>query len=77
MRAMFSSWRHFKGTKIDAPNFGPPGGRWPRRGQTAAEVLENITYLEAEIVRWCESLAWVDDLVGPRHITVSPALLTS
>ena len=70
----FLSKRELKSTKIHAPHYHPTGGKFPKQGTSPAEVRENIQYLESELVRWYESLAWVSDDASIRNDAVSRTL---
>ena len=65
------SKKELKKSKIDAPHYHPTGGEFPKQGNSPAEVRENVQYLETEVGRWHESLAWVADNVTVRNDVVS------
>lgn len=64
------SKRELKATKIHAPEYKPTGGCFPRAGNSTAEVLENVHYVDSEIKRWYESIAWATDSASFRSSVV-------
>ncbi|KAK9898405.1 hypothetical protein P389DRAFT_166903 [Cystobasidium minutum MCA 4210] len=45
--------------------FAKHGSAFPQKGITKGELLENIVYVKREMVRWYDSIAWVDDSSHP------------
>lgn len=60
-----------------AHNFAKLGGAFPQEGLTKEELKENIVYVRNEVVRWYDSIAWVDDTCHPsvKRILTIPGTL--
>lgn len=58
--------------KIEAPHFAPLCAALPKPDlANRDDMLDNMKYMETELKRWNDSIAWVNDLIDTREITAS------
>lgn len=49
----------------DINTFTKLGGAFPNEGLLKEELKENIVYVRDEVVRWYDSIAWIDSTCHP------------